>query len=541
MRKLYIFLVTAVIFLAGFAVFCSADENSVTVAENVKTAYGSCTDGHTYDSDYKVITVATCTAKGTKYRTCAKCRFRDIVETPRDSSNHTGLDTDEWIYFPEATCIDSGIRYHVCYDCNARVDEEVVPENENSHKGSGRYVIVTESTCSTKGVQAEICELCSGYCNQTDIAFNPQKHTVSANSATEITVIPTCAVEGQVVTYCDNCNNVAETSSVPATGNHVPDKELAVDVAPNCTYEGVCSYHCVFCDTPMYEQSLAVNPDAHEYSDFVVDAGATCVSKGEKSKYCIHCNNRIDITEIPVDADAHSFGEEWIVTKEPTCAEMGLKHKVCTLCGGNSVSVIIEKSDHTYGEEFEIIKISADETSAQVKYTCKVCAKEHIAIVPYSSGKDKSEFTPAGYYRLMTVDSSKFVMDYDKLIVSNVDESVTFKRFGENFTNFDKFMVYHADSSTFYPEDSLYTGVRLNYTAEDGKVSNYYVSVAGDVDGNGKVTPADARIALRTAASLETLTGPYFASADANGDGRISPSDARQILRVSAGLDKFSY
>ena len=59
----------------------------------------------------------------------------------------------------------------------------------------------------------------------------------------------------------------------------------------------------------------------------------------------------------------------------------------------------------------------------------------------------------------------------------------------------------------------------------------------GDMDKDGKVTPADARTALRIAAELDIPTDDQAKLADVNGDNKITASDARSILRVAAGLD----
>ena len=61
-------------------------------------------------------------------------------------------------------------------------------------------------------------------------------------------------------------------------------------------------------------------------------------------------------------------------------------------------------------------------------------------------------------------------------------------------------------------------------------------ALPGDADGDGQVTPADARLALRASVGLETLQDR--AAADVDGDGRVSSSDARIILRVAVGLDR---
>ena len=60
-----------------------------------------------------------------------------------------------------------------------------------------------------------------------------------------------------------------------------------------------------------------------------------------------------------------------------------------------------------------------------------------------------------------------------------------------------------------------------------------------DVDLDGAVSAADARLALRVSVGLETLAEitPAFFSADSDGDGQITADDARHILRASVGLE----
>ena len=61
----------------------------------------------------------------------------------------------------------------------------------------------------------------------------------------------------------------------------------------------------------------------------------------------------------------------------------------------------------------------------------------------------------------------------------------------------------------------------------------------GDVDGDGEITSADARLALRRSVSLEDYpedSAAWFAC-DADGDGQVTSADARLILRASVGLE----
>lgn len=58
-----------------------------------------------------------------------------------------------------------------------------------------------------------------------------------------------------------------------------------------------------------------------------------------------------------------------------------------------------------------------------------------------------------------------------------------------------------------------------------------------DLDGDGRILAADARLALRSAVGLESLPRDVIARADFAGLGRLTANEARLILRVSVGLE----
>ena len=62
---------------------------------------------------------------------------------------------------------------------------------------------------------------------------------------------------------------------------------------------------------------------------------------------------------------------------------------------------------------------------------------------------------------------------------------------------------------------------------------------AGDVDGDGSISSADARLALRRSVGLETYknNSPEFTACDVDFDGDVTAADARLILRGSVGLE----
>lgn len=63
----------------------------------------------------------------------------------------------------------------------------------------------------------------------------------------------------------------------------------------------------------------------------------------------------------------------------------------------------------------------------------------------------------------------------------------------------------------------------------------------GDIDLNGSIEAADARIVLRATVGLEHLTDNKLQLADADDSGQLTAADARLVLRMSVGLEKLKY
>ncbi|MCD7827476.1 MAG: dockerin type I repeat-containing protein [Clostridiales bacterium] len=117
-----------------------------------------------------------------------------------------------------------------------------------------------------------------------------------------------------------------------------------------------------------------------------------------------------------------------------------------------------------------------------------------------------------------------------------------------NSMDFLEYLVT-ATTTTSIRSNGKYTQFNVyNRYVSPGVLNADYTSIPGDyllgdVNLDGTVTPADARLALRIAARLEDypdVSSTVFKNADVNGDGVISSADARIILRVTAGLSSFA-
>lgn len=137
--------------------------------------------------------------------------------------------------------------------------------------------------------------------------------------------------------------------------------------------------------------------------------------------------------------------------------------------------------------------------------------------------------TDIGAYALLQCQNLKniFVLSDS----ANIDSSA----FGWiNGEEYDKSLTIHGKKGS----------TAENYAKEKGmffhECSEYHESEEfslADVNADGNITAADARLALRAAAKLETLTPAQFSAADIMRNATVNAADARIILRIAAKLE----
>ena len=75
------------------------------------------------------------------------------------------------------------------------------------------------------------------------------------------------------------------------------------------------------------------------------------------------------------------------------------------------------------------------------------------------------------------------------------------------------------------------------FTLADNEKETEPCTSWGDMDKDGKTTPADARLALRQSVGLEDYPEDALYRCDTDKDGSITPADARFILRLTVNLE----
>lgn len=110
---------------------------------------------------------------------------------------------------------------------------------------------------------------------------------------------------------------------------------------------------------------------------------------------------------------------------------------------------------------------------------------------------------------------------------------------GEFDIKFCKVYYISDDGKFTLLESAAEINVLLINTSETGlfAVVEDKTYCKGDINGDGLITAADARLALRNSAGIHPLYDKALSAADYNGDSTVTAADARLILRYSARLD----
>lgn len=105
----------------------------------------------------------------------------------------------------------------------------------------------------------------------------------------------------------------------------------------------------------------------HDLKETVITE-PTCGTAGSKEITCSRCDFK-EVTELPATGN-HAYGD-WVIVKEATCTEEGLRTQTCANCGDVKKEVL-PKVDHTWNEG-EVSKQPTCTEAGERTFTCTVC------------------------------------------------------------------------------------------------------------------------------------------------------------------------
>ena len=417
------------------------------------------------------------------------------------------------------------------------VDDIIEPSN-NSAGGNGIYAddaelshtwdkgaVITAATCNAEGEKVFTCLNCGEVKTETiplaDHDWNSWK------SAGEKQHMRVCKTDASHVQYEDHAWNAGMQTK-----------------PPTCAADGVTTYTCTVCKTTRKETVDKLPHAWGEWAQYDEEYHVrVCANDEEHKDYVLH---------------SWDSGKE---TKPTTTAAEGEKTFTCTVCkatktepipmlpssitvtGGTAslasavkgTGVTVTASAPPEGkafEKWEVVKGGvklADETKATTTFVMGSSPVEIKAVfkdlppaehsITVTSGTASVASAAKGVTVVITAAAAPEGKVFDKWEV--IKGGVTLADDSQGRTSFvmgDE----NVEVKATYKDASVQPSVML-----------------GDVDGNGEINSADARLCLRRAVDLETYEkgSDKFIACDVDKNNEVTSADARKILRAAVDLE----
>ena len=286
-----------------------------SVAKTYKFTCG-CTS-HTYGS--AVITKQpTCTAEGTKTKTCTQCGATVTETIAKLSHSYTTT-----VVAP--TCTADGYTLHKCSVCGTSYKDSTTKATGHIY---GNSVVTKQPTCTSEGTAIKTCTKCNATVTES-IAKTSHKYA-------DTVVAPTCTADGYTLHKCSVCGTSYKDSTTKATGHSYGNSVITKQ--PTCTAEGTAIKTCTKCNATVTE---SIPKTSHKNIDTVV--APTCTADGYTLHKCSVCGT--SYKDSTTKATGHSYGNS-VITKQPTCTAEGTAVKTCTKCNA-TVTEKLPAKGHT--------------------------------------------------------------------------------------------------------------------------------------------------------------------------------------------------
>lgn len=310
--------------------------------------------------NWNVTKAPTCTEAGSQSGTCSVCKQSVTASIPA-----TGHNWSDWTITTAATCTAAGVETRTCPNCQKSETRAI---KAIGHKASETWTVTTAATCTTTGTETNYCvHGCGAAVSTREIPKLPHELTEQAGKAASCTEAGQhkhwkCTACGTL--FADETGTTKTTEdavTIAATGHQLTNHPR---VEKTCTKDGTKEYwtcdtcHKVFSDeggtkkTTVEEMKI---PQGHEIGNEPTSTTpATCEDNEKKYYKCKNCEESVCIEQSGTSLghlyEKNDSGEEvWIVEKEPTDTEAGVKKRTCKRCGRIDTKPIPSKNNSAEG------------------------------------------------------------------------------------------------------------------------------------------------------------------------------------------------
>lgn len=219
--------------------------------------------------------------------------------------------------------------------------------------------------------------------NRPDKPEKPEKpQHVHAFGDWQVKKPATCEKTGLEERFCTDTDcNKKEIRKIPALGH---DLKETVITEPTCGTAGSKEITCSRCDFKDTKEIPATGN--HAYGDWVIVKEATCTEEGLRTQTCANCG---DVKKEVLPKVDHTWNEGE-VSKQPTCTEAGERTFTCTVCGDTKTEVITA-TGHAWSD-WEVKTPATCETEGQEERHCtnEGCTEVEFKVIP-ALGHDLKE------------------------------------------------------------------------------------------------------------------------------------------------------
>lgn len=419
-----------------------------------------------------------------------------------------------------STCKVKGYTLHKCAICSKEYKDNILKDFAPHQYKVTKNV---PATCTKDGSKTEKCSVCG------DVKTTVLKAT--GHKYVETVVPPTCASDGYTLHKCSVCSDEYKDNIITDRNAHVFETTALTE--PTCTEAGHKTEKCTICG---FVQETDLPAAGHSYVDTIVPP--TCTQKGYTLHKCSVCSK--ETKDNYTNTVAHTYEKQ---TTPAGCTEDGANVYTCTVCG-HSYSEKIPALGHKW-DDGVIARPATKTRKGILKYTCNVCGETRNEDIPALSDDannttkpDDTDITtkPDDTNNTTKPDNTSKIEIKEGETSVSVDESSKYfkvvppKSAGLSYAEF-KGLFKTAPEVKNSDEDKVATSNTVTANGE-----TYTIILLGDLDLNGKITAADARLILRISAKLDAPTETARLAGDLDSNGKITAKEARSVLRFSARL-----
>ncbi len=460
----------------------SSDTDSHYQTCNV-CGYRKC-EAHTED-DGTIETGSTCSAQGSVAYHCTVCgELTRKIKTPVDTTAHAW---GEWEVGKAASCTSDGIEKRVCANNASHIETRAIPAKGHTEQ----TVPGKAATCTEQGLTDGIkCSVCGEAIKQQEI-IPANGHTEQSVPGKPATCTETGLTDGIVCAVCGETLKAQET--IPAKGH---TEETIPGKPATCTETGLTDgIKCSVCGV-------------------VIKAQQTVPAKGHT--------------------------EQSIPGKPATCTETGLTDGIkCSVCGSTiKDQETIPAKGHSWNAGETVTEADCSHEGA-VLFTCNNCNETRIETSPKDPAKHSSQRELKNAVAPTCTTSGYSGDTYCAGCGAKLGSGVKRNALGHNWSPWSTDENSKTKSRNCLRCGQTETIDESNSKSKDNNENDLREYLLGDVDKDGKITAADARLTLRIAVALEQTDDLGRLLSDADGDGNVTAADARLVLRVAVDLERF--